>query len=58
MKDEDAKRDAKKSYESPTLTRISLRPDEAVLGNCKSLSSGGPVGGGCASVGSCRTIGS
>ncbi len=50
--------DPKKAYESPALTRISLRPEEAVLGNCKSLSSGGPVGGTCSSAGPCRTLGS
>jgi hypothetical protein len=48
----------KKAYEPPTLTVISLRPEEAVLGNCKTMSSGGPVSTTCASLGGCRTIGS
>ena len=30
--------------------RVSLRPDEAVLGHCKVPSSAGPAGGGCAIV--------
>jgi len=58
MKDEDNNRPPKQEYARPMVTRISLHPEEAVLGNCKSLSSSGPVGGGCTSVGSCRTIGS
>lgn len=58
MKDEDTNRPLKKHYDAPMVTRISLRPEEAVLGNCKSLSSSGPVGGACTSVGPCRTIGS
>src|ERR1700680_4971242 len=58
MKDEDTNRALKKIYNPPMVTRISLRPDEAVLGNCKSPSSAGPVGGSCSSVGACRPIGS
>jgi hypothetical protein len=38
----------KKSYESPRLTTISLRPEEAVLGACKVLGATGPgQPGGC-----------
>jgi hypothetical protein len=33
--------ESKKSYESPRLTTISLRPEEAVLGACKISGSGG-----------------
>jgi hypothetical protein len=58
MADEDANRAPLKKYEPPIITRITLRPEEAVLGNCKNLSSSGPVGGTCSSVGACRTIGS
>jgi hypothetical protein len=42
----------KKPYLKPRLRRVELRPQEAVLGNCKSL--GGTVGGGAA--GTCDTI--
>lgn len=37
----------KKPYASPQLTTISLRPEEAVLGACKSLNTGGHSGGSC-----------
>jgi hypothetical protein len=36
--------ESKKPYESPKLTTISLRPEEAVLGHCKVAGSGGPGG--------------
>jgi hypothetical protein len=49
----------KKKYEQPKITVISLRPEEAVLGNCKAPSAAGPVGShSCNAVGSCNTIGS
>ena len=32
----------KKKYEKPTLSEVALRPEEAVLGNCKSVSISGP----------------
>jgi hypothetical protein len=31
----------KKTYEPPRLTTISLRPEEAVLGHCKTSTGGG-----------------
>jgi hypothetical protein len=49
---------AKKKYEQPTVTVISLRPEEAVLGHCKNSGMSGPVGTNCTAVGSCRTPGS
>lgn len=48
----------KKPYESPRVTIISLRPEEAVLGACKNLSSAGPVASSCTAVGPCSTPGS
>jgi len=48
----------KKAYLKPTVTRFPLRPEEAVLGFCKSSSSAGPSGGSCQVVGFCRTAGS
>ncbi len=39
--------DGKKLYAPPLLTTISLRPEEAVLGACKSLNTGGHSGGSC-----------
>jgi hypothetical protein len=39
---------SKKPYSPPQLMAISLRPEEAVLGACKTLNSGGHSGsGGC-----------
>jgi hypothetical protein len=51
--------DGKKPYEIPRLTTINLRPDEAVLGHCKSVSSGTFQMGGCAIIfGACNSVGS
>jgi hypothetical protein len=47
-----------KPYEPPRLATISLRPEEAVLGACKSLSGGGSFNicgsfrAGCSNIGS------
>jgi hypothetical protein len=55
---DDAK-NQKKTYEPPRVMVISLRPEEAVLGHCKSSSSAGPVGGNCLGAGpACRGNGS
>jgi hypothetical protein len=49
----------KKTYEPPRLTTISLRPEEAVLGHCKTLSGGGNLSAfGCTPIGVCSSIGS
>ena len=48
------------SYESPKLVRVSLRPEEAVLGHCKvtGVTSGFAIGG-CGSIPVvCKVIGS
>lgn len=39
--------DGKTRYEPPRLTAISLRPEEAVLGHCKSTTTGGPAASTC-----------
>jgi hypothetical protein len=39
--------DSKKPYEPPQLTAISLRPEEAVLGHCKTMTTGGPAAATC-----------
>jgi len=41
------KADGKSNYEPPRLTVIGLRPEEAVLGHCKSTTSGGPAASPC-----------
>lgn len=48
----------KKKYEAPRITVISLRPEEAVLGHCKSPSAAGPVASVCTNLGACMAIGS
>ena len=50
--------DPKGAYEPPKVIRVSLRPEEAVLGHCKVTGAGGPVGGSCVSVMACKTLGS
>jgi len=47
----------KKPYEPPRVLAINLRPEEAVLGNCKIGSSAGPVAASCSTL-HCSTIGS
>jgi hypothetical protein len=49
--------DGKKPYESPKLTTISLRPDEAVLGHCKISGTTGPTMNSCTTL-FCSSIGS
>jgi len=39
--------DANRPYDPPKLTRVSLRPEEAVLGACKTFSTGGLSPGSC-----------
>ncbi len=48
----------KKPYEKPSVTRFPLRPEEAVLGFCKSTTSAGPSGDTCNVAGFCREPGS
>ena len=49
----------KKQYEAPKISTVSLRAEEAVLGNCKISGGSGPnVPGTCVSLGSCKTVGS
>ena len=47
----------RKPYEKPTLSQVALRPDEAVLGNCKTASVAGPANSDCVLLG-CMTAGS
>ena len=54
----DPKQD-RKPYEAPKVVRVSLRPDEAVLGHCKTASSAGPAATGCGiALGGCMSFGS
>ena len=59
--DKDNEKKPAESYESPKLVRVSLRPEEAVLGHCKVTgASGGFALGGCGSTPPlvCKVIGS
>lgn len=46
-----------KSYATPKIVRVSLRPEEAVLGHCKIPGVAGPGNSSCGAL-FCRTIGS
>jgi hypothetical protein len=48
----------KSTYQAPQVVRVSLRPEEAVLGHCKVTGSAGPISGSCKSVVFCRSQGS
>jgi hypothetical protein len=58
MNQEFNRADGKKTYEAPSLTTISLRPEEAVLGNCKTSSAVGPAQPTCTFVSVCMHPGS
>jgi len=59
MNCEQSQTENKKPYEPPRLTTISLRPEEAVLGHCKTPSGGSNFSfGGCTPVGLCNSVGS
>ena len=44
-------------YEKPRISRVELRPEEAVLGSCKTSGSSGPVSATCTTT-SCSSAGS
>jgi hypothetical protein len=47
----------KTAYQPPRVLRVSLRPEEAVLGHCKVAGITGPVSGSCRTF-HCKTFGS
>lgn len=47
----------KAPYQPPQMVRVSLRPEEAVLGHCKIAGITGPISGSC-KTSYCRTFGS
>jgi hypothetical protein len=47
----------KKPYSKPILGRVVLKPEEAVLGACKSAADFGPSAGSCTIL-SCNVVGS
>ena len=48
----------KKKYEKPRVTQYPLRPEEAVLGFCKTSGGTGPGPSNCMDVGPCQSLGS
>lgn len=58
MQNDETKQKSKKPYHKPQVKRFPLRPEEAVLGFCKTSGQAGPSGGGCHAVGFCKTAGS
>jgi hypothetical protein len=56
-RDEPAARQ-KKAYTKPEIRQVSLRPEEAVLGNCKTSGGGAGPAGTCTQGGHCSTLGS
>lgn len=47
----------KTQYRPPQVVRVSLRPEEAVLGHCKVAGVTGPISGSCRTF-FCKTFGS
>jgi hypothetical protein len=47
-----------KPYSKPELTQVVLRPEEAVLGFCKSSTAAGPGRSACTLMPACSTAGS
>jgi hypothetical protein len=54
---DDEKNEPRKPYEAPQIVRVSLRPDEAVLGHCKIPGTAGPASASCSTL-FCKTPGS
>jgi hypothetical protein len=48
---------SKKPYVKPEIRKIDLRPEEAVLGNCKMQRVAGPMRSQCTRMGGCFTVG-
>ena len=56
--EQQATRPPRKPYLRPELSKVQLRPQEAVLGGCKTMGVGGPGNPMCSDNGSCFTLGS
>ncbi len=52
------KKRALKPYTKPEIRKVTLKPEEAVLGACKTDSTGGPIQPTCSFPGSCFENGS
>jgi hypothetical protein len=49
--------EVRKAYSKPQLKKVDLKPEEAVLGNCKSGAGAGPSPT-CNNLGGCMSLGS
>jgi hypothetical protein len=49
---------SKRPYRKPEITQVSLRPEEAVLGACKTAAISGPGQATCTFPAACSTVGS
>ncbi len=58
MEDEKQPERQRKVYEPPKVVRITLRPEEAVLGHCKVSGSAGFAQSTCNAVVTCQSLGS
>jgi hypothetical protein len=58
MEGDDKKAPVKKPYEKPVLHQVTLRPEEAVLGSCKTAGSSGPISSSCSMPVACSSLGS
>jgi hypothetical protein len=47
----------KRPYQKPAFTQVPLRPEEAVLGHCKTSAAAGPGNRRCSTL-NCRGLGS
>ena len=57
IKDDGATKTArKKTYAKPGISEVNLRPEEAVLGNCKISGSAGPLASSCATPAACTGL--
>ena len=51
----DQRPDERKPYDKPQIQEVPLRPDEAVLGGCKTSSSAGPAQARCTAPSKCSS---
>ena len=58
MSDQTSGPEGRRPYVTPEIRKVHLRPEEAVLGNCKNGSLSGPGNATCSTGGNCFTIGS
>lgn len=56
MNEKQEQKTRKRIYVKPSISEVKLRPEEAVLGNCKISGSGGPLSSSCASPTQCNAL--